>query len=345
MTNFFDHPQFDRHEHINIFHDRESGLNAIIVIHKKGQQFAVGGTRMKKYTCLDDALGDALRLSKAMTYKLALANIPLGGGKSVIIADPQKDKSPELFAAFGSFVDCLGGTYCCAPDVGTSAKDMLDIRKATPYVRGIQDETGDSSLDTALGVFHAIRAAAKYQLARDKLEDVKIAIQGVGNVGRQLHRLLIGEGALLTVADSNSEQTSALAREPRTRIVDTNEILFQDVDIFAPCALGNVISKDVIDKMSARIICGAANNQLCNIDIAEDIARRGILYVPDYLANAGGVIGGCRIDCNYSKQEALTRIEEIYDTCLEIFRRSEQESQSTSVITNALAESRMNGFS
>ncbi len=338
---FFDFPQFDAHEHLNIFHDHESGLNAIVAIHRRGKKFAVGGTRMKNYLNFDAALDDALRLSKAMTYKLALAGIPLGGGKSVIIGDPGKDKSPEILAAFGSCIDSLQGAYCCAPDVGTSASDMLEIRNSTPYVRGIQNETGDSSLDTAIGVFHAIRAAMKHRFSKDNLQGVRIAIQGAGNVGSHLHAMLKREGTELIIADVNNERTAALNQDGQTSVVGIEEILLQDVDIVAPCALGNVISKDVIDKMKAVIICGAANNQLIDNEVAGYLNQKNILYVPDYVANAGGVIGGCRIDCDYSEEEAMSRIERIHDTCLTIFEQSTTQGKPTPEIVNTIAESRI----
>lgn len=339
--NFFNFPSFDSHEHLSFFHDSNTGLHAIVAIHRRGKKFAVGGTRMKPYINVEAALDDALRLSKAMTYKLALAGIPLGGGKSVIIADPKKEKSPEILSAFASFIDRLGGSYCCAPDVGTSPNDMLQIRQVTPYVRGLQEETGDSSVDTAIGVFHAIRAAVRYRLSRETLKDVRIAIQGVGNVGKHLFGMLISEGAIVTVADISDERVSALGADSGRRVVGVDDILLQDVDVVAPCALGSVISSRVIDNMKAKVICGAANNQLESDDLADYLDEKGILYVPDYLANAGGVIGGCRIDCEYSEKEARQRIEGIYDTCLEVFERSEMEKRAMPFVANLIAEGRM----
>lgn len=342
MMTVSENPQFAEHEHVSFFHDANSGLKAIVAVHRRGKKFAVGGTRMKRYSCTIDALDDALRLSKAMTYKLALANIPLGGGKSVIIADPQTDKTLALMAMFGRYINRLGGSYCCAPDVGTTPDDMQIIRNTTPHVRGLRDETGDSSIDTAIGVFHAIRAAVKHKFARDRLDNVKVAIQGVGNVGRYLYDLLHRENVLLTIADPNINQLNNLRNNTNTTVVNDGDILQQDVDIIAPCALGNVITEELIMTMQAKIICGAANNQLCNDNIPSLLSNRGILYVPDYVANAGGVIGGCRMDCDYSAMQAQAKIADIYGTCLEIFKLADSTGQTTPQVANSIAEHRMN---
>jgi leucine dehydrogenase len=290
----FDHPEFDQHESVNYVYDVATGLQAIICIHSTALGPAAGGCRHWQYASDEAALTDVLRLSRGMTYKNAIAGLRFGGGKSVILADDATPKTPELLRAFGRAVDSLGGRYITAEDVGCSVDDMRAVNLETSYVSGLpksgDNAGGDPSPMTALGVFLGIQAAVKTRLGNDSLQDVRVAVQGVGKVGLCLCRLLNEAGARLTVADVNDAHLQQARDQLPVTEVAPNEILFSDVDVLAPCALGNVLTAQTIPNIRATVIAGAANNQLSTEKDGARLAEREILYAPDYVINAGGII-------------------------------------------------------
>ncbi|MGM0703999.1 MAG: Glu/Leu/Phe/Val family dehydrogenase [Pseudomonadota bacterium] len=341
----FDHAEFDHHQQVVFGSDEASGLRAIIAIHDTRRGPALGGLRIFPYASEADALTDVLRLSRGMTYKSALADLPLGGGKAVIIADPSRDKTPELLRAMGRFVDSLGGRYITAEDSGSSEADMRTIREVTPHVSGLghlPDESGDPSPFTARGVFCALESAVRHGLGRQDLDGVRVAIQGVGHVGAHLARHLHAAGARLVLSDISRETVTRLAKELGTETLDPEAIFDADVDVFAPCALGAVLEASVVDRLKAKVVCGAANNQLATPDMAERLQARGILYAPDYVANAGGVIEiAWRQRHQASREAVMQHIEGIGDTLDEIFARSTSTGASPAVIADRLARERL----
>ncbi|MFD2189919.1 Glu/Leu/Phe/Val family dehydrogenase [Pistricoccus aurantiacus] len=342
--NIFTHADFDHHEQVVFGSDEASGLKAIIAIHNTRLGPALGGLRIYPYASEEDALSDVLRLSRGMTYKSALANLSLGGGKAVIIADPRRDKTPELLRALGRLVDSLGGRYITAEDSGTSEADMRVIAEETAWVSGIRqatEESGDPSPFTAHGVFIALRCAVRHRLGRDDLSGLRVAIQGVGHVGAELARRLKEAGAELVLADVNPENVDALARELDARVFSPDEILEAEVDVLAPCALGGALNEAVCERLKAKVIAGAANNQLATPESGEILHRRGILYTPDYVANAGGVIEiAFQRQKDYCRADVLAHIEGIEATLDEIFLRSHREERSPAWIADRLAEER-----
>ena len=290
----FDHPEFDQHETLHYIQDPESGLKAIIAIHSTALGPAAGGCRRWQYTSDDNALTDALRLSRGMTYKNAVAGLPFGGGKSVILADGETPKSPELFHAFGRAVESLGGRYITAEDVGVSIDDMRNVRQETTFVTGLpqsgDNAGGDPSPWTALGVFLGLEAAVKTKLGLDSVNGLSVAVQGVGHVGLNLCRLLHEAGAKVVVADVNHEHVRQVKDELPVTVVAPTDLLYSDVDVLAPCALGNIFTSVTIPNLRAKVIAGAANNQLATAEDGARLADRGILYAPDYVVNAGGII-------------------------------------------------------
>jgi len=340
----FSHPSFDRHERVVFAHDGETGLKAIIAIHNTALGPAVGGCRMWPYDSDEAALDDALRLARGMTYKSALAGLPFGGGKSVIIGDSRTQKTPALMRAMGRFVDELGGRYLVAEDVGTTVADMDIIAGVTEHVTGTSASGGNPSPYTAYGVFQGIRAAVEYKLRRNAgLEGIDVAIQGLGSVGYELARRLHGAGARLHVADISAQALTRAADEFDATVVDTHEIHAIDVDVFSPCALGGVINDRTIGDIQARIVAGSANNQLAESRHGAELAARGILYAPDYVINAGGIIElAYSPDFGRQHDEAAIRrhIDGLYRTLLEIFARADKASAATNEIANQLAEER-----
>ncbi len=338
MTTLFDHPEFDDHRQVVFCNDDKTGLKAIIAIHNTDLGPSLGGCRMYPYATEDDAVTDVLRLSKGMTYKSAIAGLPLGGGKSIIVGDPRRDKHPELFSSMGRFVDSLGGRYIVAEDSGTSQEDMSLIRQATPYAAGVR---GDPSPYTARGVFQGIKAAVRHLHGRRDLEGIRVAIQGIGNVGSSLASLLHGAGARLWISDVHEEQLTRAADELGATIVEPGLILDQDVEVFAPCAMGAVLDERAVRRLRAEIVAGAANNQLAGPDQGRLLQQRGILYAPDYVVNAGGVIA---VWYEYSggNPEALpAEVDRIYATLTEIFERSEMQREPTSDVADQMAKSRI----
>lgn len=338
----FDHPAFDAHEHVVFHNDAASGLKAIIAIHNTARGPSVGGCRMWPYASEAEGLADALRLSRGMSYKSALANLPFGGGKSVIFGDPSTDKSEALWRAMGRFVESLGGRYVIAEDVGTSPADMEIVRRETAHVAGIAEGgSGDPSPATARGVFVGIRAAVLARLGNDSLKDVKIAVQGLGHVGYELCRLLAAEGAVLYVADINRGQVARAGKELGATATDPDTVYDLDVDVFAPCALGAVLNDETIPRLKATVVAGSANNQLAEARHAEALKQAGILYAPDYAINAGGIINIANEGPAYTHERAFAQVAKIYDTLQEIFSRAEAEGISTAAAADRIALQRL----
>ncbi len=334
----FSSPEFSAHEHISFFHDAATGLRAIVAIHKVGPEGSGGGIRMWPYAREEDALTDALRLSRAMSYKFAMAGIPIGGGKSVIIGDPAKDKTDALMEAFGRAVERIGTRYICGPDVGTSSEDMIAVRRGTPDVRGLPDETGDTSPATGFGVYRAMKAAAARAFGSDELENLTVAVQGTGNVGQALLKHLAKEGARLIVADVNEEAVRSAADRYGAEVVAPDDILFQDVDIVAPCALGAVLDDETIPRLECGVVCGGANNQLAEPRHGAVLHQRNILFIPDYIANAGGAIHATRTGAAFDEEAAMAKVSAIYDTCLRVFDRSDTDGIPVAEAADRIAE-------
>jgi leucine dehydrogenase len=290
----FEHIEFDDHEALHFISDVPSGLRAIIAVHSTVLGPAAGGCRRWSYASDSDALTDALRLSRGMTYKNAVAELPFGGGKAVILGNDDAPKTPQLLTAFGRAVDSLGGSYVTAEDVGMSVEDMRYVRQQTRYVSGLPQDGesagGDPSPWTALGVFLGIEAAVRSRLSKNSLDGLTVAVQGVGHVGTHLCRYLHEAGAKLLIADVNRENLQSVSTEIPVEVIAPSEILFADVDVIAPCALGNILSSATIPKIKAKVIAGAANNQLSILADGKRLAEREILYAPDYVINAGGII-------------------------------------------------------
>lgn len=339
----FDHPEFDHHQQVVFGSDEASGLRAIIAIHDTHRGPALGGLRIFPYASEADALTDVLRLSRGMTYKSALADLPLGGGKAVIIADPRRDKSPDLLRAMGRLIDSLSGHYITAEDSGSSEADMRIIAESTAHVGGLGHDgrSGDPSPFTAHGVFCALKSAVRHGLDRDDLGELRVAIQGVGHVGAHLARQLHAAGAQLVLTDVDRDALGRLADELDAEVTAPEAIADAEVDVFAPCAMGAALSPAVVERLKARVVCGAANNQLAHPDVARLLTARGILYTPDYVANAGGVIEiAWQRREDYRREAVMGHIEGIGTTLDEIFRRAEREGQSPARVADDLARER-----
>jgi len=334
----FETRAFDDHELVTFISDPATGLRAIIAIHSTALGSAGGGIRMYPYSDSGQALHDVLRLSRAMTCKFALLGFPAGGGKSVIIGDPRKDKSEALLEAFGRAVDDLGGRYTCAEDVGTTPDDMVVIRRSTRYVTGLPDGSGDTSPLTGYGVFQAIRAAARHRLGRDDLEGLNVAVQGAGNVGRYLIEHLSRAGAHIQVADLNREATRRMEKDFGVEVVAPEDVLSLDVDVLAPCAMGGVLDDDTVPTIRAKIVCGGANNQLADDRHGQMLDDRGVLYVPDFVVNAGGVISGASAANGMTEEQQKERVEAIYDSCTQVFTRAVEDGVPTSVAAERMAQ-------
>jgi leucine dehydrogenase len=332
MSGLFSSPHFDGHERVLHWADRASGLRAIVAIHRVRNGRAVGGCRVRDYATDEQALVDVLRLSRGMTYKTALAGLPYGGAKAVIIGRP----TPDGLRAFGRAVDSLGGTYVTAEDVGMSQADLAVVREATPWVLGADDVGGVAAPFTALGVFHALRGALRHHDMG--LAGLTVAVQGAGAVGTSLCALLRDAGAELVVADVDAAAAAAI---PGARVVDPDAIHAADADVFAPCALGAVLNARTIPQLRARIVAGAANNQL---ETPEDDARlraRGITYVPDFLAGAGGVTNGVSELDGYDRADVEARLERIADTAEEVLAEAARRGVPTGQAAEAIARDRM----
>jgi leucine dehydrogenase len=286
----FHHPDFDDHEQVVFARDVTAGLRAIVAVHSTVLGPAFGGCRMWPYRDDAEALTDALRLSRGMTYKAAICELPYGGGKSVILGDPRQAKTPALLRAMGQVVDRLGGRYIIADDIGTTLADLRVMREVTAHTAAATLAAGQPLPVTAYGVFQAIRAAVEHALGRHDLEGLRVAVQGLGAVGLPLCRYLADAGAALVVTDLDQARVAGAARAFDAMPVEPDAIYAQPVEVFAPCALGAVLNDRTVPLLGARIVCGGANNQLAEACHAAALAARGILFVPDYIANAGGVI-------------------------------------------------------
>ena len=338
----FRHAEFDNHESLHFFHDEASGLQAIIAIHSTALGPAAGGCRRWIYASDDDALTDALRLSRGMTYKNAVAGLNFGGGKSVILGNENAPKSPALFAAFGRAVASLGGRYITAEDVGCSVDDMRYVREQTEFVSGLpqngSNAGGDPSPWTAIGCLQGIQAAVQARLGTDSLKGLRVAVQGVGHVGLHLCRLLHDAGAVLTVSDVNRDNLKAASEELPVTVVAPAELLYADVDVLAPCALGNILTSTTIPRIKAKVIAGAANNQLATAADGARLAERGILYAPDYVINAGGIITVAHeYSGSSSEDEVRADVYRIRDRLQAIFDEAKSSGRPTNELADELA--------
>lgn len=334
MSNLFDHPEFDQHQQVVFCNDAGTGLRAIVSIHDTTLGPSLGGCRMYPYKSEADALNDVLRLSRGMTYKSAIAGLPLGGGKSVIIGDPHDGKKPELFRAMGRFIESLGGNYVTAEDSGTNQQDMAWIRESTSFVAGVK---GDPSPYTARGVFQGISAAIKHRYGRETLDGIRVSIQGAGNVGAGVAALLHEAGARLWISDTCEENAARAAADFGAKVVEPEGIFDVEVDVFSPCAMGAILDEATIGRLRASVVAGAANNQLSTPACGSLLKRRGILYAPDYVINAGGVIAVWYEYSAKNTQTLTAEVDRIYTTLMEIFEQSEAQRQPTSDIADQLA--------
>jgi len=334
---------YDDHEQIVFCRDVESGLKAIISIHSTALGPAVGGCRMWEYNSDEGALIDALRLSRGMSYKNALAGLKMGGGKSVIIGNSKTMKSDALFRAFGRFIENLNGQYISAEDVGINPNDMAIVHKETNHVVGLEGKSGDPSPVTAYGVYKGMKAAVKHRLGRDDLDGLKIAVQGLGHVGYYLCEHLKSEGAQLFVTDINKDSIDRVVSNLGATAVGIDDIYGQDVDVYAPCALGATINDVTLPQLKCSIVAGAANNQLAEDRHGDILKQKGILYTPDYVINAGGIINVSfeHQQGGYKKQDALNKVDEIYGTLLEIFAAAERDEKTTNVVADEHARKRI----
>ncbi len=336
----FSHPEFDDHEEVRFFHDRESGLEAIIAVHDTSLGPAIGGCRMWPYANEAEALSDVLRLSRGMTYKAAMAGLAHGGGKSVILGDPRRDKSPALLRAFGRAVAGFDGRYYTGEDVGTTPADMDIAGGVTDFVLGRSSGgSGDPSPMTARGVLMGIWVAVRHRLGRDGLEGITVAIQGLGHVGMHLAGLLAEEGARLVVADLDPARAEAAARRFDARVVGAEEILEVPCEVFAPCALGAVIDDRSLPRLRCAVVAGSANNQLAAPRHGDGLHQRRILYAPDYVINAGGVINIAEElhPDGYRRERALQRLEVIGERLSEVFTRAERRDEPSHRVADAMA--------
>lgn len=332
------------HEEVVFCHNQDVGLKAIIAIHNTALGPALGGTRMWNYQTDEEALVDVLRLSQGMTYKAAAAGLNLGGGKAVIIGDPKTQKTEGLFRAFGTFVNSLNGKYITAEDVGTTVKDMEYVYMETPWVTGIPKAfggSGDPSPYTAHGVLMGIQAAAKERLGVDSLEGLRIAVQGLGSVGSHLVGYLHKEKAHITVADIDPEKVRYIADRYNARSVDPREIVTSDCDILAPCALGGVIHDQVIDQLKCTIVAGGANNQLAEARHGESLKQLNILYAPDYVINAGGLMNVFVELEGYSSARAFDKTREVYNNLMRVFKMAKEQNISTNIAADRVALARI----
>ena len=340
----WDYPDFDDHEGVHFFRDAALGLSAIIAIHSSKLGPAAGGCRYWTYAKSGEAITDALRLSRGMSYKNAMAGLPMGGGKAVILADPAGAKTPELLAAFGRAVESLGGRYVTAEDVGISDADMVQISSQTRHVSGLPvsgagDAGGDPGPFTAMGVYLGVKAAVKRGLKRDDMAGVHVAIQGVGSVGGGLARLLAKDGAKLTLADVNGERAQALAAEVGGEAVAAESILSIAADVVSPCALGAILTADTIAALRAPIVAGGANNQLATPEDGWRLHARGITYAPDYVINAGGIINvGLEYLGHGDRAEVEKRIAEIPGRLDQIWQESATSAEPSSIVADRLAQ-------
>jgi len=349
MTAFWAEPDFDAHELVQVVHDRASGLTAIIAVHSTHLGPAAGGTRFWHYNVPALAMSDALRLSRGMSYKNAMAGLPMGGGKAVILADEQRIKTPEMLAAFGDAVEGMGGRYVTAEDVGISEADMVTVSHRTDHVSGLPvtgqgRAGGDPGPFTAYGIYLGIRAAVRHKLGHDSLGGVRVAVQGTGSVGGGVARLLARDGARLTLADIHAERAAGLAAELGGTVVSSETIMGTACDVFSPNALGAILDDAGIAALDCAIVAGGANNQLARPEHGAALAARGILYAPDYVINAGGIISVAteylarRNGNSGDVTEVNTLVEKIPGRLESIWQESESTGVSSDVVADRMAQ-------
>mgnify|MGYP001475051014 CR=1 FL=1 len=333
------------HEQVVVCHDKGTGLKAIIAIHNTTLGPALGGTRMWNYNHERDAFKDVLRLSRGMTYKAAISGLELGGGKAVIIGDSKTQKTESLMRKFGQFVDTLKGRYITAEDVGMSPQDMQYVRMETQHVTGFPKSmggSGDPSPVTAYGVYMGMKAAAKYKWGSDKLSSKTIVVQGIGHVGASLIEHLLKEGARVIANDINLNTLDSIQKKFDIEVAYGESIYNLDMDIYAPCALGSTVNPETIKLLKCDIIAGAANNQLADEDRDSNLLiQKGILYAPDFLINAGGLINVYSEIKGYSHEKAINKTKQIYQTTLDILNKAEQEDITSHVAALKIAQERI----
>lgn len=329
------------HEEVVLCSDPSCGYRGILAVHSTKLGPALGGTRFWSYATDDEAITDALRLSRGMTYKNAVAGLHLGGGKSIIIGDNKTKDREQIFRAHGRFVESLGGRYITAEDVGTTTKDMDYVHMETGHVAGLAGKSGDPSPVTAHGVFRAVQASANRKWGSDSLEGKTVSIQGCGNVGRYLAQELHEAGARLIVSDIDPAKTKRVAEMTGARVVEGDAIYSAQADIFSPCALGGIINDQTVPLLKVQIVAGGANNQLLEDRHGDALEARGILYAPDYVANAGGVINVYGEVAGWDAQHALDKADDIYDTVLRVFDIAESDGIPSYEAADRLAERRL----
>lgn len=332
--------ELKEYEQLVFCNDPKLGLKAIICIHSTALGPALGGCRLFHYSSDEEAIKDVLRLARGMTYKSAVAGLNWGGGKSVIIADPTKINRENIFRAFGSFVEGLNGRYITAEDVNTNPTDMFYINRATDYVVGLSDKSGDPSIATAKGVYHGIKAAAKHHLEADTLQGLRIAVQGLGHVATHLIEMLHREGATLIVTDLDKNKCDLAHKSVAATVVAPEEILTQECDIFAPCAMGGVVNEKNVDSLKTKIIAGCANNVLDAPQTEKALIAKGILYAPDYVINAGGLINVTQ-EFGMSKHDVEHKIQGIYHTLTKVFELAKQHGITNCQAADLVAKHRI----
>jgi len=346
-TEFANNPVIERmsqynHEQLLFCNDNETGLKAIIAVHNTVLGPALGGTRMWQYNNELEALNDVLRLSRGMTYKNAISGLNLGGGKAVIIGDSRAQKNEALFRRFGKFVQSLGGKYITAEDVGISPQDMTWVNMETDHVVGLPGKSGDPSPVTAYGVYMGMKAAAKVQFGSDSLTGKKVAVQGVGHVGEYLVSHLAKENADIYITDIHKDTLNRVSKTYGAHVVGLEDIYNIDMDVYAPCALGATVNNNTLDQLKCSIIAGAANNQLEDESVhGEMVKEKGIIYVPDFMLNAGGVVNCFAEVKGLSSEWAMSKAQDIYNTSLDIINRSNAQNVPTYKIANDMAEERI----
>ncbi|MCA0429302.1 MAG: leucine dehydrogenase [Bacteroidetes bacterium] len=333
------------HEQILFCNDNATGLKAIIAVHNTILGPSLGGTRFWNYNNETEALTDVLRLSRGMTYKSSVAGINLGGGKAVIIGDPKKIKNEALLRRFGKFVNSLGGKYITAEDVAMTSRDMEIIKMETDYVSGLPENmggSGDPSPVTAYGVYVSMKASARETWGSDSLSGKKVLVQGIGHVGEVLVSHLTKEGAKVFINDISEERLKQVSNTYKAEVVSADKMFDLDIDIYAPCALGATINDNTLQKLKCKVICGAANNQLADeVKHGEEVGKKGILYAPDFVVNAGGIINVYYELDGYNRDRALAHAEKIYDTTFNLFQLAKTEKIATYKAANRLGEQRL----
>jgi len=345
MNSIFEHADFDGHESVTLLHDKTSGLHGVVAVHSTALGPAAGGTRFWHYVSAADGITDALRLSRAMSLKNAMAGIPHGGGKGVILRPHGEFDRAAIFSAYGRGLNRIGGAYYTAEDVGVSPQDMTIIRAQTPFVAGLDEGeagSGDPSPITADGVFRCLKQAVFYKLGKDDLSNITVSIQGLGSVGYSLAERLHGAGAKLIVTDINQDILKSAKDELNAEVVDPDDIYHVKSDVFAPCALGGAINLKSIKILDTKIVCGAANNQLANNKMAEALRKRGVLYCPDYIVNGGGIINvASELSGTYDLDWVYGKLDELVATLGRVISESDNTGKSTDEIAEKIALSRI----